>query len=63
MARSDWVPTRDVCTALGVQTKQLWKLREQRVLKPNYHYRNISPQGGRPTYRWHLKRCIQALEV
>ncbi|WP_073074757.1 hypothetical protein [Phormidesmis priestleyi] len=61
---SDWVPTGVVCKALGFGDEPLWKLRREGLLKENIYWRNIArPQAARPTYRWHLKRCEQALEI
>ena len=61
---SDWVPTREVCQQLGFSIKHLWRLRDEGLLKANLHWRNISrPQAARPTYRWQLKRCEEALEI
>ncbi|MBW4475112.1 MAG: DNA-binding protein [Stenomitos rutilans HA7619-LM2] len=64
MAKSDWVKTGVACDRLGVGAKHLWNLRDEGLLKQGQHWRNIArPQAARPTYRWHLKRCEQALET
>lgn len=61
---SDWVPTREVCEQLSFSVKHLWRLRDEGLFKENIHWRNVSrPQAARPTYRWHLKRCEEALEI
>jgi hypothetical protein len=64
MAKSDWVTTAAACQRLGISDKHLWKLRDEGLLKRGTHWRNIArPQAARPTYRWHLKNCEQALEI
>lgn len=64
MTKSDWVATGVVCTRLGISAKHLWRLRDEGLLKPNQHWKNIArPNAARPTYRWHLRRCENALEI
>ncbi|GAB4465595.1 MAG: hypothetical protein OHK0037_20520 [Elainellaceae cyanobacterium] len=64
MAKSDWVTTAALCKALGFGVKHLWRLRDEGLLKQGQHWRNIArPQAARPTYRWHLKRCEEAIET
>ncbi|MBD2465760.1 DNA-binding protein [Oscillatoria sp. FACHB-1407] len=64
MSKSDWVTTGVICQQLGISDKHLWRLRDEKLLRKNHHWKNIArPQAARPTYRWHLKRCEQALEI
>lgn len=64
MAKSDWVTTAIACEKLGISIKHIWRLRDEGLLKQGQHWRNIArPQAARPTYRWHLKRCEEALEI
>jgi hypothetical protein len=59
-----WVPGTVVCEALGISADHLARLRTDGLLKEGTHWRNIArPRAARPTYRWHLKRCEQALET
>lgn len=63
MARSDWVTTRELLQKVCISERHLWRLRNEGLLKQGKHWRNIArPQAARPTYRWHLKHCEQALE-
>ncbi len=64
MAKSDWVTTRVLLNRIAISERHLWRLRDEGLLKQGQHWRNIArPQAARPTYRWHLKRCEQALEI
>lgn len=57
-----WVSTLSLATALGVSDDHLHNLRNDGTLKPGKHWRNIARrQAIRPTYRWHLKNCENAL--
>jgi predicted ArsR family transcriptional regulator len=60
----DWISAQAVGQALGMTPKHLYRLRDEGLLKAGFHYRNIArPQAARPTYRWHLVRIEQALEL
>lgn len=62
--KSEWVTTAVVCNELGITDTHLYALRDEGLLKEGKHWRNIArPQAARATYRWHLKRCTQALEI
>jgi hypothetical protein len=64
MAKSDWVPSGVVRQKLGISDKHLWRLRDEGLLKQGTHWKNIArPQAARPTYRWHLTRCEEAIEI
>lgn len=64
MAKSEWVTTATACEKLGFSAKHLLGLRASGLLKQGQHWRNIAkPHAARATYRWHLKRIEQALEV
>lgn len=57
-----WVSTQALATALGISDDHLYNLRNDGTLKPGKHWRNIARrQAIRPTYRWHLKNCENAL--
>lgn len=57
-----WVSTTVASEALGVSYQHLHNLRNDGTLKPGKHWRNIAKRNAvRPTYRWHLKNCENAL--
>ncbi|MBD2088891.1 DNA-binding protein [Microcoleus sp. FACHB-1515] len=63
---SDWVTTARMCEVLSCTRQHLQHLRNEKILKLNKHYRNISPQAARPTFRWHeenVQRAIEAFRV
>ncbi|NEQ46990.1 MAG: hypothetical protein F6K00_27000 [Leptolyngbya sp. SIOISBB] len=60
--RSAWVSTSTLANELGVTSKHIRQRLKDKVLKPSEHYRNINPHAWRPTYRWHLKKCLEAVE-
>ncbi len=59
---SDWVGTRKLCEVIGCHRHHIDTLKKWKVLQPKKHWKNISPSAARPTYRYHLKRCIAALD-
>ena len=61
--RSAWVSTSTLANELGVTSKHIRQRLKDEVLKPSEHYRNINPHAWRPTYRWHLEKCLQAVEA
>jgi len=64
MSKHDWVKGLDLCEAMSISAKHLARLRVDGLLKEGKHWRNIArPKAARPTYRYHLKRCEQALEL
>lgn len=60
---SDWVSSGAMCRELGFSAKHLLKLRGEKLLAEGTHWVNISPNAGRPTYRYHIKRCKIVLGV
>ena len=42
MDKSAWVASGIASKHLGISHKHLWKLRDEGLLKPNYHWRNIA---------------------
>jgi hypothetical protein len=59
---SEWVGTRQLCEAIGCSRDHIATLRKWKVLKHKKHWKNINPSAARPTYRYHLKRCMAALD-
>lgn len=63
MSKSDWVTSGVVCDNLAISLDHLTRLRKDGVLKFKRHWINIArPIAVRPTYRYHLKRCQEAIE-
>ncbi|HEY9634532.1 MAG TPA: hypothetical protein V6D14_14060 [Coleofasciculaceae cyanobacterium] len=61
---SPWLGTSSAAAALGITPQHLRRLRNDGLLKPGKHYKNIArPGAARQTYRWHLTHCSQALDV
>lgn len=61
---SAWLDTKSAAVALGCCTRHLHHLRQDGLLKNGVHWRDIRRTGGsRPTYRWHLKRCQEQLDI
>ena len=58
--KGTWISTSAMCEDLGVSPDYL--LRRKELLKPLYHWRNIS-QGYRPTYKFHRERVQKFFEV
>lgn len=57
-----WVSTTQAATELGCSNKFLLSQRD-RLFKSGTHYRVLNPEAWRPTYRWHLKRLQELMEV
>ncbi len=57
-----WISTTAAAELLGVGRTFLLNHRFD-LFKKNYHWRSINPHAVRPSYRWHLKRCEQLMEV
>lgn len=62
MKQVTWVTAGELVEKLGISPSHLKTLRKS-VFKPKKHYRNISPGAARPTYRYHLKKCEEVLNV
>ncbi len=59
---SQWVSTRKLANELGVSISFLWKNRES-LFTQGVHWRLINPHAWRPTYRWHVGRCQQLMDL
>lgn len=60
----EWVDTATAIATLGISRDHLMHLKTDEILKENTHWRDIRRKGAaRATYRWHITRCEQALEV
>ena len=61
---SEWVDSNTAAAELGIQPRQLRKLRKENFFRVGMHYRIISkPNAGKPRYVWHVDRCAAALET
>lgn len=61
---SAWVDSKSAAAALGCSVRHLANLRLDGLLKNGEHWRDIRrPGGARPTYRWHLKRCQEKMNL
>ena len=54
-----WVSTAVLAEELGCEQKFIRESLKDSLFKAGIHYRNLNPQAWRPTYRWHLKKCLQ----
>ena len=54
-----WVSTAVLADELGCEQKFIRESLKGSLFKAGVHYRNLNPQAWRPTYRWHLKKCLQ----
>lgn len=60
----EWVDTATAIASLGISRDHLMNLKTDEILKENKHWRDIRRKGAyRATYRWHIDRCHQALEI
>ena len=57
--RKAWVSTAVLADELGCEQKFIRESLKDSLFKAGVHYRNLNPQAWRPTYRWHLKKCLQ----
>lgn len=62
MASKIWVSTRALCDELGCSDKTIFRLRDEKYLRCNVHWKFTNPTSQRKTYRWHLDRCRNRLE-
>lgn len=59
---TDWKTTKQLAQNLAVSKHRVLKWIKTGFLKPGIHYRDISPDGKRPTYRFNLKQINQLFE-
>jgi hypothetical protein len=62
MAKSDWVKGSDLAKELDCDIQTIDRLRKRKVFKQRTHYKVLNPKAARLTYRYHLSRCIAALD-
>jgi len=61
-SKSAWVTTKALAEELGVTQKFIRESLKDEIFGPGLHYRNVNPTAWRPTYRWHLERCLQKFQ-
>ncbi|MCA2652888.1 hypothetical protein [Microcystis sp. M061S2] len=61
-ARVDWRTTREIAENLGVSKYKVLKWVRSGVFQAGVHYRNISFDKNRPTYRFDLEKIDQLFE-
>jgi hypothetical protein len=61
-ARSAWVSTKALADELGCTPKHIRESLKDEIFGEGMHYRNINPTAWRPTYRWHLARCLEKFQ-
>lgn len=60
----EWVDTATAIASLGICRDHLIHLKDDGILKQNIHWRDIRRKDAyRATYRWHLERCNQVLDI
>lgn len=57
--RSPWVDTSTLAQELGCSGKHIRQNLKDEIFQSGRDYRNINPTAWRPTYRWHLPRCLK----
>ncbi len=63
-ATSYWLSTSEAAKRLGYSISTLDRRRWDGTLKQGTHYLLVgSPKAKRPTYRWHIKKCADALGI
>lgn len=62
-AMIDWKSTKQVAANLGVSKDKVLEWIRSGVFKFGVHYRNISFDKKRPTYRFNLEKINQLFEV
>lgn len=64
-SNSPWVTTTALAQELGCAPKHIRNTLKDDVFRQGYkrgEYYVINPHAWRPTYRWHLGRCIKRLD-
>lgn len=54
--RTDWKTTKQIAETLGISKFKVLKWIRSGIFQPGVHYRNISFDGKRPTYRFDLEK-------
>lgn len=57
-----WKTTKQIAENLGVSKYKVLVWIARGVFQPGVHYRNISFDGARPTYRFDLEKINQLFE-
>jgi hypothetical protein len=62
---SDWVTTKKLADELGCNPKLIRNTLKDSVFREGRkrEYINLNPTAWRPTYRWHLERCLKRYDV
>jgi excisionase family DNA binding protein len=58
-----WKTTKQVAENLGVSKDKVLEWVRSGIFKPGTHYRNISFEGKRATYRFDLEKINQLFEA
>ncbi|MFN9965193.1 MAG: helix-turn-helix domain-containing protein [bacterium] len=58
-----WKTTKEIAENLGVSRYKVLKWVRSGIFKPGTHYRNISFDGKRATYRFDLEKINQLFET
>jgi hypothetical protein len=56
-----WLDTEEAAQELGITPRQLLKLRKLGIFKWGKHYRKKNPYAARPSYVWHVKKCLEII--
>jgi excisionase family DNA binding protein len=57
-----WKTTKEIAENLGISKDKVLKWIRSGAFQPGVHYRNISFDGKRPTYRFDLTKINQLFE-
>jgi hypothetical protein len=58
-----WVGTKETAFALGVSSDKIKEWIKAGILKQGRHYRNLSKDKKRPTYRFNLQTIEEIFEA
>lgn len=58
----DWKTTKQIAEILGISRDKVLQWIRSGVFQAGVHYRNISFDGKRPTYRFDLEKINQLFE-
>lgn len=58
---TDWVTANKACELLGVDKKQLFKMRDDGTLKLGPHFAAFNDTFSRDSYRWNVTNVRKAL--
>lgn len=59
---TDWKTTKQIAENLGISKYKVLDWIRSGIFQPGVHYRNISFDGKRPTYRFDLEKINQLFE-